>query len=66
MGLDVAIIGNIPEGLPALHFDALDHIDFSDPMLIIIPGLTLAALGTIDGKTFGNSAKISGIFFGDA
>jgi len=48
MGLDVAIIGNIPEGLPALHFDALDHIDFSDPMLIIIPGLTLAALGTID------------------
>jgi len=48
MGLDVAIIGNIPEGLPALHFDALSHIDFSDPMLIIIPGLTLAALGTID------------------
>ena len=48
MGLDVEIIGNIPEGLPALHFDALDHIDFSDPMLIIIPALTLAALGTID------------------
>lgn len=48
MGLDVAIIGNIPEGLPALHIDALDHIDFSDPMLIIVPGLTLAALGTID------------------
>ncbi|WP_428355083.1 SulP family inorganic anion transporter [Methyloprofundus sp.] len=48
LGLDVAIIGNIPEGLPALHLDALDHIDFSDPMLIIIPGLTLAALGTID------------------
>ena len=48
MSLDVAIIGNIPEGLPALHFDALDHIDFRDPMLIIIPALTLAALGTID------------------
>ncbi|HIG65398.1 MAG TPA: SulP family inorganic anion transporter [Methyloprofundus sp.] len=48
MGLDVEIIGNIPEGLPALHFDALDHIDFSAPMLIIIPALTLAALGTID------------------
>lgn len=48
MGLNVAIIGNIPEGLPTLHFDALDHIDFSNPMLIIIPGLTLAALGTID------------------
>ena len=27
MGLDVAIIGNIPAGLPALHFDALEHID---------------------------------------
>ncbi len=48
MGLDVEIIGNIPDGLPALHFDALDHIDFSAPMLIIIPALTLAALGTID------------------
>ncbi|NOR79599.1 MAG: sodium-independent anion transporter, partial [Methyloprofundus sp.] len=48
MGLDVAIIGHIPEGLPALHFDALGHIDFRDPMLIIIPALTLAALGTID------------------
>jgi SulP family sulfate permease len=48
MGLDVAIIGNIPAGLPALHLDSLDHIDFRDPMLIIIPGLTLAALGTID------------------
>lgn len=48
MELDVAIIGNIPEGLPALHFDALGHIDFTAPMLILIPALTLAALGTID------------------
>lgn len=48
MELDVGIIGNIPEGLPALHFDALGHIDFTAPMLIIIPALTLAALGTID------------------
>ncbi|OQK15861.1 sulfate permease [Methyloprofundus sedimenti] len=48
MGLDVAIIGDIPDGLPALHLDSLDHIDFRDPMLILIPGLTLAALGTID------------------
>ncbi|NOQ64779.1 MAG: STAS domain-containing protein [Methyloprofundus sp.] len=48
MGLHVEIIGNIPEGLPALHFDALGHIDMRDPMLIIIPAITLAALGTID------------------
>lgn len=48
MQLDVAIIGDIPEGLPAIQFDALKHIDFSSPMLIIIPALTLAALGTID------------------
>ncbi|TXK96291.1 sodium-independent anion transporter [Methylococcaceae bacterium CS1] len=48
MGLDVAIIGNIPDGLPAIHYDALGHIDFTAPMLIIIPALTLAALGTID------------------
>jgi len=48
MGLDVAIIGNIPEGLPALQLDTLADVDWSHPMLIIIPALTLAALGTID------------------
>lgn len=48
MGLDVRIIGDIPEGLPALKIDALMNVDFSHPMLLIIPALTLAALGTID------------------
>ncbi len=48
MGLDVKIIGDIPEGLPALQIDTLSNIDLSHPMLLIIPALTLAALGTID------------------
>ncbi|NOQ15626.1 MAG: STAS domain-containing protein [Methyloprofundus sp.] len=48
MNLDVAIIGNIPEGLPGLKLDDLVHVDLDHPMLIIIPALTLAALGTID------------------
>lgn len=48
LGLDVKIIGDIPEGLPALQFVALAKVDFSNPMIFIIPALTLAALGTID------------------
>lgn len=48
MGLDVKIIGDIPEGLPALQIAILGGVDFSNPMLLIIPALTLAALGTID------------------
>ncbi len=48
MQLDVKIIGHIPEGLPQLQIDSLVGLEFSDPMLIIIPALTLAALGTID------------------
>ena len=48
MGLDVKIIGDIPEGLPALQISVLTDIDLSHPMLLIIPALTLAALGTID------------------
>jgi len=48
MGLDVAIIGNMPDGLPDLQLESLLHIDYSEPMLIIIPAMTLAALGTID------------------
>lgn len=46
--LNVSIIGDIPEGLPALQIDALTGVDWSNPMLLIIPALTLAALGTID------------------
>ena len=48
MGLDVKIIGDIPEGLPALQLDAVMGVDWSNPMLLIIPALTLASLGTID------------------
>jgi SulP family sulfate permease len=45
MGLNVSVIGTIPEGLPDLH---LDHIHWDHPMTIILPALTLAALGAID------------------
>lgn len=48
MGLDVKIIGDIPEGLPTLQLSLLTGVDFGDPMMIIIPALTLASLGTID------------------
>ena len=48
LDLDVAIIGNIPEGLPSLQLQSLTNIDLNHPMLFIIPALTLAALGTID------------------
>jgi SulP family sulfate permease len=46
--LDVAIIGDIPKGLPDLHIDTLLSFDWHHPINIIIPALTLAALGTID------------------
>ena len=45
MGLNVSVIGAIPEGLPDLH---LDHIHWDHPMTIVLPALTLAALGAID------------------
>ncbi len=48
MGLDVKIISDIPKGLPALRLDTLTNVEWTHPMLIIIPALTLAALGTID------------------
>ena len=48
MGLNVAIIGDIPEGLPELKLNTLIKVDLSSPMLIVIPAMTLAALGAID------------------
>ena len=45
MGLNVSVIGEIPTGLPDLH---LDHIHWEHPMTIVLPALTLAALGAID------------------
>ncbi|MCK4492499.1 MAG: SulP family inorganic anion transporter, partial [Methylococcales bacterium] len=48
MELDVSVIGDIPKGLPDLKFNTLSSIDLTQPMLIIIPAMTLAALGAID------------------
>jgi len=46
--LKVPIIGDIPQGLPDVHIDTLLSMDWHHPMVIIIPALTLAALGAID------------------
>lgn len=48
MGLDVPIIGDIPKGLPEVHLDTLFSFDWHNPMVLIIPAITLAALGSID------------------
>jgi SulP family sulfate permease len=45
---DVPIIGDIPTGLPELHLNTLLQMDWHHPMVMIIPALTLAALGAID------------------
>jgi SulP family sulfate permease len=42
----IAIIGDIPKGLPKWHFDLFSS--FSDILWILLPSLTLAALGAID------------------
>ncbi|MGR9074083.1 MAG: SulP family inorganic anion transporter [Gammaproteobacteria bacterium] len=46
--LDVTIIGNIPEGLPALHIADLSTVNWLDISTIVVPAMTLAALGAID------------------
>ncbi len=48
MGLNVSIIGDIPEGFPEIHINTLLSLDLHNPMLILIPAITLAALGSID------------------
>jgi SulP family sulfate permease len=48
MGLSVPVIGDIPKGLPDVHINTLLGMDWRHPMVIIIPALTLAALGAID------------------
>ena len=48
LNLNVPIIGNIPQGLPDVHIDTLLSMDWHHPMVIVIPALTLAALGSID------------------
>jgi len=48
LGLQVPIIGDIPQGLPDVHIDTLLSMDWHHPMVMIIPAVTLAALGAID------------------
>ncbi|MDF1877409.1 SulP family inorganic anion transporter, partial [Sulfurimonas sp. SAG-AH-194-L11] len=48
MGLNVSIIGDIPNGFPEVHINTILSLDWHNPMLIIIPAMTLAALGSID------------------
>ncbi len=48
LGLNVPIIGDIPKGLPDIHIDTLFSMDWHHPMGIVMPALTLAALGAID------------------
>ncbi len=47
-GLDVPVIGDIPKGLPKVHLNTLLTMDWHHPMVMVIPALTLAALGAID------------------
>ena len=48
VNLDVSIIGDIPEGLPELKLEQIFSSDWFKFSTIVIPALTLAALGTID------------------
>lgn len=48
MELDVAVIGTIPEGLPELKLAAISTVHWFDMSSIIVPAMTLAALGAID------------------
>jgi len=46
ISIEVKIIGNIPSGLPEFHFDLFTVI--SDFKIVLMPAITLAALGAID------------------
>jgi len=48
MKLNVPVIGDIPKGLPDVHLNTLLSMDWHHPMVMVIPALTLAALGAID------------------
>ncbi|PHR56005.1 MAG: sodium-independent anion transporter [Arcobacter sp.] len=48
MGFDVSVIGTIPKGMPEVQVYTLTQLDWRHPMIIIIPAITLAALGAID------------------
>ncbi|HIA35574.1 MAG TPA: SulP family inorganic anion transporter [Flavobacteriales bacterium] len=42
------IVGDIPSSLPKLHLDALSGIQLNSIRSIVLPAITLAALGSID------------------
>lgn len=46
--MNIPKIGDIPEGLPSLNFGMFGDLTPSTLALILVPALTLAALGTID------------------
>ncbi len=49
MKLPISTIGDIPQTLPAFQFSALQNVQFFQNIkLILIPAITLAALGVID------------------
>ena len=48
MDLQVAIIGDIPAGLPALQIAGLETVNWLSFSMIVIPAITLASLGVID------------------
>ncbi len=48
MDLNISIIGDIPNGFPQVHINTFFSLDWHNPMIIIIPAMTLAALGSID------------------
>ena len=47
-GLNVPLIGEVPQGLPNLQLESLLGVSFLDPWFIISSALTLGALGCID------------------
>lgn len=46
--LKVALIGDIPEGLPKFHWEIFSKIDMSTFTAALMPALTIAAVGAID------------------
>ena len=48
LNINVPLIGDIPKGLPDVHIDTLLSMDWHHPMVMVVPALTLAALGAID------------------
>ena len=48
VGLNVPIIGDIPKGLPEIRFEIFSSINLDILTIIVVPAITLAALGAID------------------